>query len=126
MSLPILFQRLEGMTLFLVATFVYFDSDFSWIVYISLLFAFDISMAGYLANARLGAWLYNAGHSLVVPSLLVAIYLLMSGDVLLGLVCLWFAHIGFDRALGYGLKFPSGFKRTHLGEIGRSQGPGPE
>ena len=28
------------------------------------------------------------------------------------------AHIGIDRALGYGLKLPSGFKHTHLGVIG--------
>ena len=28
---------------------------------------------------------------------------------------IWFAHIGFDRALGYGLKFPLGFRVTHLG-----------
>lgn len=117
MNLPILFQRIEGVALFGAATFIYFDNNFSWLFYILLLFVFDISMVGYFANARLGAWLYNIGHSLVIPSFLVAIYLFVLSDVLLGLICLWFAHIGFDRALGYGLKFPSGFKRTHLGEL---------
>jgi hypothetical protein len=31
----------------------------------------------------------------------------------------WFAHIGLDRALGYGLKYADGFQHTHLGTIGR-------
>ena len=26
----------------------------------------------------------------------------------------WAAHIGVDRAVGYGLKYPTGFKHTHL------------
>jgi hypothetical protein len=26
--------------------------------------------------------------------------------------------VGFDRALGYGLKYQAGFKHTHLGLIG--------
>jgi hypothetical protein len=29
------------------------------------------------------------------------------------------AHVGMDRALGYGLKLPTDFKDTHLGRIGR-------
>lgn len=33
---------------------------------------------------------------------------------------IWSAHIGFDRALGYGLKYASGFGATHLGRIGRT------
>ena len=32
---------------------------------------------------------------------------------------IWCAHIGFDRALGYGLKSAAGFEFTHLGRIGR-------
>jgi Domain of unknown function (DUF4260)/Transposase domain (DUF772) len=31
---------------------------------------------------------------------------------------IWCAHIGFDRALGYGLKYSAGFGFTHLGLIG--------
>jgi len=30
------------------------------------------------------------------------------------------AHIAAARALGYGLKYASGFKDTHLGRIGKS------
>ncbi len=31
----------------------------------------------------------------------------------------WIAHIGFDRALGFGLKYASRFGDTHLGRTGR-------
>jgi hypothetical protein len=34
------------------------------------------------------------------------------------LALIWLAHIGIDRALGYGLKYASGFGFTHLGRIG--------
>jgi hypothetical protein len=30
---------------------------------------------------------------------------------------IWLLHIGFDRAIGYGLKYPSSFKETHLGRV---------
>lgn len=32
---------------------------------------------------------------------------------------IWTAHIGFDRMMGYGLKYSAGFGFTHLGVIGR-------
>ena len=33
---------------------------------------------------------------------------------------IWLAHIGMDHALGYGLKYASGFAVTHLGRIGKA------
>jgi hypothetical protein len=39
--------------------------------------------------------------------------------MLLGIAAIWAAHIGFDRMLGYGLKYSSSFNDTHLGRIGR-------
>jgi hypothetical protein len=33
------------------------------------------------------------------------------------LCVIWVAHIGFDRLLGYGLKYPTAFKDTHLGKV---------
>jgi hypothetical protein len=29
----------------------------------------------------------------------------------------WIAHIGFDRLLGYGLKYDTAFKDTHPGKV---------
>ena len=37
----------------------------------------------------------------------------------LSIAMIWLAHIGFDRALGYGLKYSAGFGFTHLGRIGK-------
>jgi hypothetical protein len=118
-NVPIWFQRLEGAALFIAATLIYFNDDLGWAIYILLLFTFDASMVGYALNPRIGAILYNAVHSLIGPALLTPFYLWSSEPWLLGLICLWVAHIGLDRALGYGLKLTSGFRHTHLGEIGK-------
>ena len=118
MNYPVLFQRAESAAIFLAATYVYFSNHYSWIVYVVLLFSFDIFMIGYVMNGRIGALLYNLGHSMILPSLLVVVYLIHRSDITLGLTCLWFAHIGIDRALGYGLKLTTGFRHTHLGTIG--------
>lgn len=113
-----MFQRIESAAIFIAATVVYFHNDFNWLLYILLLFAFDVFMMGYLANPRVGAILYNLGHSFIFPAILGAIYAYNESDVVLGLTCLWLAHIGIDRALGYGLKLPTHFRHTHLGDIG--------
>jgi hypothetical protein len=83
----------------------------------------DISAAGYVVNPRVGAMAYNAVHNwtlaiaiLGVGWWLASIPALLAGSVLL-------AHVGMDRALGYGLKLPTSFQDTHLGRIGRGTEP---
>ena len=39
----------------------------------------------------------------------------LDGALAVGLV--WLAHIGIDRALGYGLKYPTHFEDTHLQRV---------
>lgn len=112
-------QRVENLALFVAATTVYFTNGLSWIWYLALLLVFDLFMSGYLVNSRVGAITYNMGHSYILPSLVLVAYCLYPNDYLLGLACLWFAHIGFDRTLGYGLKFGDAFTHTHLGVIGK-------
>ncbi len=112
-------QRLEGLSIFLASTTVYLNNGFSILIFVATILLFDISMGGYLVNPKLGAITYNMIHSLIVPSLLTIIYIFIASDLLLGLICLWFAHIGMDRVFGYGLKLSTGFKRTHLGDIGK-------
>ncbi len=83
------------------------------------LLAPDLAVAGYAAGARLGAAVYNACH-LYAAGLLLAVLGLASGQLaLLFAGMLWLAHVGIDRALGFGLKAPTGFRDTHLGRIGR-------
>jgi hypothetical protein len=119
MNNPTMFQRAEAAVVFISAAFAYFYSGFGLLYFILLLFIFDLFMIGYLVNSYVGALLYNVGHSLIIPALLISAYLLNGSSIILGLSLLWIAHIGLDRALGYGLKYGSSFKRTHLGEIGK-------
>jgi hypothetical protein len=108
--------RLEGLIAFLLATYLYAHNGGSWLAFAVLFFLPDASFAGYFAGPRTGAALYNVAHSYVGPMILAAA--LLTGGVGLRLALVWGAHIGFDRALGYGLKYPSAFGDTHLGRIG--------
>ena len=67
MSQQVFFQRAEGLVLFLAATAIYFYAGYHWLLYLLLLFSFDIFMIGYLFNNKLGAYVYNTGHSLILP-----------------------------------------------------------
>merc|ERR1711938_432683 len=72
-------------------------------------------MLGYLAGPRVGAAAYNAAHTQLGPLALGALALGAGPPSLLLGGLIWAAHIGLDRALGYGLKHASGFHHTHLG-----------
>ena len=117
--MPRLLLRLEGLALFILATWAFAYTDTSWWLYAVLFFSPDLSFAGYLAGPRLGALAYNALHATLGPAVLVGLGLFLESSMLLGLAAIWAAHIGFDRMLGYGLKYSSGFNDTHLGRIGR-------
>lgn len=82
-----------------------------------LLLVPDIFMLGYLAGNKWGAWIYNLGHSLILPSLLFVMGWWRS-ELQVQIAVIWLIHIAMDRALGYGLKTEAGFKHTHLGDIG--------
>ncbi|MFV0300830.1 MAG: DUF4260 domain-containing protein [Paracoccus sp. (in: a-proteobacteria)] len=95
-----------------------------WWAWMLIFLAPDLAMAGYGAGPRIGAAIYNAVH-LYGLALLLALLGVVSGlPLLIALGGLWLAHIGIDRALGFGLKSPEGFGVTHLGRIGRDQPPG--
>jgi hypothetical protein len=75
-------------------------------------------MLGYLAGPRAGALIYNAAHSYVLALILTLAGHLTGSAATAAAGLIFIAHIGFDRALGYGLKYPSGFHDTHLGRLG--------
>ncbi len=77
-------------------------------------------MAGYLVGPRLGAAAYNLAHATVAPLALGAAGLALGSAAAEAIALVWIAHIGFDRALGFGLKYATGFGETHLGRIGRA------
>jgi hypothetical protein len=112
--------RLEGLTLFVGMTLLYAVWDGSWWVYAILFLAPDLSFAAYLAGPRAGAIVYNAAHSYMAPMALMTTGFALASPLVLSIAMIWLAHIGIDRALGYGLKYAAGFGFTHLGRIGRT------
>lgn len=112
--------RLEGLALFAGMTLLYALWEGSWWVYGILFLAPDLSFAGYLAGPRVGAAVYNAAHSYLAPMALITAGFALTAPLVLSIAMIWLAHIGIDRALGYGLKYSSGFGFTHLGRIGRA------
>lgn len=119
MNQSVVWQRIEGGIIFASALYFYLASSLDIWWFIIFLFSVDITMIGYLVNKSLGAYIYNLGHSFVLPgSILVGGYYYES-NITVALSLIWIAHIGLDRALGYGLKLTSGFRETHLGRIGK-------
>jgi hypothetical protein len=112
--------RLEGLTLFVGMTVLYAVWDGSWWVYAILFLAPDLSFLGYFAGHRIGAVVYNAAHSYMAPVALMTAGFALASPLVLSIALIWLAHIGIDRALGYGLKYSAGFTFTHLGRIGRA------
>ena len=111
--------KLEELSLLGLAFFLFSRLDYGWGWYALLFLTPDLSMVGYLANPRLGAWTYNLIHHkglavafYVLGSLLSIPWLMFAGTLLLG-------HSSFDRVFGYGLKHEDAFQNTHLGRIGK-------
>jgi hypothetical protein len=110
--------RLEGLTLFAGMTLLYAVWGGSWWVYAILFLTPDLSFAAYLAGPKAGAIVYNAAHSYLAPMALMTSGFALGAPLVLSIAMIWLAHIGIDRALGYGLKYFAGFGFTHLGRIG--------
>jgi hypothetical protein len=118
-GLPLRILRSEGLVVLSAALAAYFAGlDEPWWLVPLLLFVPDVFMVGYAASHTVGAWTYNLAHAYPVPALLGAVALVADEPLWQGVALVWFAHIGMDRALGYGLKYETDFKDTHLGRIG--------
>jgi Domain of unknown function (DUF4260) len=115
----IILERLEGIVLLLASITVYATTAPNWILFVVLLLAPDLAMIGYLRGPRIGAISYNFAHLKILPLALGIIGLLTGNTLEIQLALIWFAHIGMDRALGYGLKLETGFSDTTLGKIGQ-------
>jgi Domain of unknown function (DUF4260) len=111
--------RIEAVAIFAAGVVAYLQLNGHPLWLLPLLLAPDLSMVGYLGGPRLGAVTYNLVHNLAVAALLIGVgwFAALAPVALAGALVL--AHVGMDRALGYGLKLPSDFRDTHLGRIGR-------
>jgi hypothetical protein len=116
---PRLLVRLENLLFLGAALVAYHRLGASWLLFAALFLVPDLSFFGYLAGPRSGAAVYNVAHAYIGPAVLACLALagLLPGAWPIALV--WAAHVAFDRALGYGLKYPSAFRDTHLGTIGK-------
>jgi len=104
-----------------VATFYVVVAQFDWWWLIVLFLIVDISAIGYVVNDRVGALVYNIGHSMIGPAILAVVYIMSDSRVVLFITLLWLFHILADRAFGYGLKHVKGFHHTHLGPLGKAK-----
>ena len=114
--------RVEGLCAFIAALLTYSRFGAGWGTFALFFLTPDLSFLGYLAGPRLGAAAYNVAHSYIGAISCLAIGVFYSLPVVLCAGLIWTAHIGFDRALGYGLKYSSGFTHTHLGRGERLSG----
>jgi len=112
--------RLEGLAIGTLAVWGFALTDASWWTFAALILAPDLGMLGYLVSPRVGAATYNAFHTYIAPAILVALAVALGWMWAVPVGLVWAAHIGFDRALGYGLKSPESFQATHLGTVGRA------
>ena len=118
-GMPLRVLRWEGVVLLVAALAGYFAGlDEPWWLVPALLLVPDVFMAGYARSSTAGAILYNAAHSYPAPAALGLLASVAEEPLWQGVALIWFAHIGMDRALGYGLKYETDFKDTHLGRIG--------
>jgi hypothetical protein len=114
---PAALLRVEGAVLLALSVLFYSLGGMSWALFLLLVLAPDLSMLGYLKGSRAGALFYNLGHASLIPAVLVAFGMLAGRPLYVSLGLIWFAHIGFDRMMGFGLKYPTRFRDTHLGRI---------
>jgi hypothetical protein len=106
--------RVEALGVIAAACAVYAYQGYDWQTFAIFFLAPDISLLGYVFGARFGAMLYNIGHSYILPAVVGTVGLLANDQMAMMAAIIWIAHIGFDRALGYGLKYPDAFGHTHL------------
>jgi len=99
---------------FALAVWSYFALDGPLWLFAVLALAPDLSMLGYLAGPRVGSQTYNVVHTYALPAVLGAAGFLTGVAVAVLVALVWAGHIGADRLVGYGLKYESGFKDTHL------------
>ena len=115
---PRLLLHLEGAALLVASIVLYFGyAGGHWLLFVALLLAPDLAMLGYLAGPRLDAAAYNLVHAIVLPAALALAGLALGQPLPLQLGLIWLAHIGMDRAVGYGLKYPTAFKDTHMQRV---------
>jgi hypothetical protein len=111
---PRVWLLLEGMTLLVGSLVAFSITHQSWWLAVSVILVPDVFAAGYAFGTRLGAHLYNVAHATPLPALLVGMGWWQDHPLVLAIGTIWLGHIGMDRMLTFGLKYPDSFQHTHL------------
>ena len=111
---PGLLLHIEGASVFALSLLFYHSTGAHWWIFALVFLWPDLFMLGYAVSVRLGSSLYNLVHTYILPVALAGVAVVGHKTETLPFALIWIAHIGFDRAVGYGLKYPTFFKDTHL------------
>lgn len=113
--------RLEGLAAFIGGLALFGAAGGNWLLIVPLILVPDLSAAGYLAGQQVGTFTYNLAHNWVPGIAVLGLGAWLSSPAFLIAAAILIGHVGMDRAVGYGLKLPSGFHETHLGRMGRTK-----
>ena len=114
---PKILLHVEGAAVLVFSVVLFNQWPGHWGWFALLFLTPDFFMLGYLAGKSAGAAAYNLGHTYTTPLLLAGMLWWLGQAASLWLPVIWVAHIGFDRLLGYGLKYETDFKDTHLHKV---------
>jgi Domain of unknown function (DUF4260) len=115
----IVLLRLEGAVALGAGVWLWGQENGSWLLFVPLLLLPDLSMLGYLRGPAVGALIYNAFHTWTLAGAVILVGWWLGAPLVIAAGAIFLAHSGGDRLLGYGLKYPTAFRDTHLGRIGR-------
>jgi uncharacterized membrane protein HdeD (DUF308 family) len=109
--------QIEGLAAFATGVALFLNTGAAWFLLVPLIFVVDLSMAGYLAGPRVGAFTYNLAHNWGSGLVVLALGLATGLEPVVAAGAILVAHTGMDRVAGYGLKYPTSFGDTHLGRL---------
>lgn len=111
--------RLEELAMFMGSIYLLNVLEVPWWIYIILVLGPDIGMLGYTVNDKVGAVSYKAFHHKGIAIVVYTAGIYFQNEVIQIIGLILFGHSSMDRMVGYGLKYFTGFKHTHLGLIGK-------
>lgn len=117
LSGPRVILHLEGAAVMAVAIAAYVSLGGGLWFFLATILVPDVSLLGYLVGKRVGALVYDAVHNYVAPLALAGLASALGWHLGLLIAAVWVAHVGMDRLAGYGLKYESGFRSTHLDRV---------
>lgn len=103
--------------LLISGVYFYHSLGFAWWIFLLLFLWPDLFMVGFLLNSKIGAALYNLVHTETLPLALTLFSFSTHRAQAMAFSMIWLAHIGFDRAIGFGLKYGTTFNDTRLQHV---------